>query len=156
MGSGFLIRCKKCSYEYRALLGFGMMFPKVYQETVYAIKEGKFGEDHRAFFAAHPDAAVNCEAYMAVCKECGEFDTVKSLSLFLPKHGDGKDINTGCLLSEDLKADYRLAKKYDHKCSYCGGVLEPVDLINELSKKAVRCPKCKDEMQLTDAVIVWD
>ena len=156
MGNGFLIRCKKCSYEYRALLGIGMLFPTVYQETVSGIKEGKFGEEYQKFFEEHPDAAVNCEAYMAVCQDCGAFDTVKSLSLFLPKKNEEKTLTFGCLTFEDLKADYKIAKKYPHKCSSCGGDLKPIDLIDELSKKAVRCPKCKDEMQLTEDLLLWD
>ena len=156
MGNGYLIRCVNCNYEYRALLGYGMLFPTVYQETVEGIKEGKFGEEYQKFFEEHPDAAVNCEAYMAICQDCGAFDTVKSMSLFLPKKSDGKTLNVGCLTFQDIKADYKIAKKYPHKCSSCGGNLKPIDLIDKLSQKAVRCPVCKGEMQLTPDLLLWD
>ena len=113
MGNGYTIKCRKCSYEYQAMLGFGMLFPTVYENTVKAIREGKLGEDYRKFFEEHKDAAVNCEACAAVCTGCGKFATVPDYGLYLPKKETG-GTGFGCVLAEDLKKDYRQVMKYDH------------------------------------------
>ena len=155
MGNGYTIKCRKCSYEYKALLGCGMLYPTTYKDTLKLIREGKLGEDYKKFFEEHPDAAVNCENYMAICTECGKFETVKDYGLYLPKEGNGT-VNVGLPLAEDLESDYKQCMKYEHKCKECGGTLKVVDLIDELSKHAVKCPKCGDKMFLTEDLLIWD
>jgi len=155
MGNGYTIRCRKCSYEYQAMLGFGMLFPTVYENSVKAIREGKLGEDYRKFFEEHKDAAVNCEACAAVCTGCGKFATVPDYGLYLPKKETG-GTGFGCVMAEDLKKDYRQVMKYDHKCSACGGELKVIDLLDELSENALKCPECGGEMYLTEDLLMWD
>ena len=155
MGNGYTIRCKKCSYEYQALLGFGMLFPTLYENTVKGIKEGKLGEEYRKFFEEHEDAAVNCEAYVAVCTECGKFDTVKNYGVYLPKM-EYRNIGPCCVTAEELEVGYNQVMKYGHKCTACGGELKVIDLFDELSKNALFCPECGGEMYLTEDLLLWD
>lgn len=155
MGNGYKIKCKKCGYDYRAMLGVGMLFPSLYEKTVSEIKEGKYGEDYKKFFEDNPDAAVNCEAVLAVCEQCGNFSTVNDLSLYVPKKSDDAGMNVGYVMAEELESDYKKCRSYPHKC-FCGGSLKVIDMLDELSKNAVRCPKCKGEMQLTDDFMMWD
>ena len=155
MGSGFKIRCKKCSYDFTAFLGIGMLFPSVYQNTVSEIKEGKYGEEYKKFFEENPNAAVNCERVFAVCGKCGKFDTVMDLSLYVPKKNDDSIQNIGYVMEEDLKSNFKKCKSYDHKCS-CGGSMMITDLIGALVDRKVKCPKCSANMELTDELVMWD
>ena len=40
MGIVLSCNCKKCGYHFGASVGVGMLYPKVYSETVTAMKEG--------------------------------------------------------------------------------------------------------------------
>jgi len=153
MGNGFKIRCEKCGYEFTAMLGVGMMFPTLYDETVSEIKKGKYGEEYKKFFEDNPNAAVNCERVTAVCNKCGKLDSVMDLSLYLPKDASVK--NAGYVMEEEFESDFKKCMEYDHKCS-CGGSMEIIDLLFKLAARKVKCPKCKSNMQLTPELINWD
>ena len=85
MGHGHIFRCKKCGYELKPHLGVGFLFPKVYQETIEAAKEGQYGKMVQEFLEEHPDGALNCDEVLLQCIECGDLQTGKDLSMYVPK-----------------------------------------------------------------------
>lgn len=61
MGLDLTCNCKKCGYSFGAQVGVGMLYPKVYSETVEKMKEGQFGLQGKEFFEAFPNGAISCE-----------------------------------------------------------------------------------------------
>ena len=99
MGSGYDFKCKKCKTEYSAMLGIGMMFPRVYQGTVEDIKNGKYGPEWQQIMSSEEFVAVNAEREVYICSECKHWELDLNLALYRPK--DVEAIRTkqyGCLL----------------------------------------------------------
>lgn len=49
MGIELTCVCEKCGYEFEADVGVGFLYPKVYVETIDAMKEGRFGQQEKNF-----------------------------------------------------------------------------------------------------------
>ena len=74
MGIELTCVCEKCGYEFEADVGVGFLYPKVYVETIDAMKEGRFGQQGKEFLEAFPNGAISCENIVVMI--------VKSLWLF--------------------------------------------------------------------------
>lgn len=167
MGKGYTVSCSNCSYSETVYLGVGFAYPKVYEETVEAIKEGDLGPDLKTIFLEHPQAAVDIETVLLHCRDCGLIGAGRDLSVFYPKEGydhtkrerhrwstvmpcyDVEYVSPG-----ELKEHYDLFKRYIHRCAKCG---KPLDTIREeeMRRASLKCPQCGKEL-MADNNIMWD
>lgn len=175
MGRGYLLHCRKCGYEFSANLGVGFMFPRDYQQTMEAGKEGKLGKEVRQFLEEHPDGALDCNIVVLQCSECGKLESAPDLSMYVP----GKDSpapssgnwsvafpheGTSCVAPWDLDR-YTLVGLYDHRCKKCKGKMKIIkeDEFERLIRGAdfdnhptkMPCPKCKELLWLGE-IMMWD
>ena len=70
MGIELTCVCEKCGYEFEADVGVGFLYPKVYVETIDAMKEGRFGQQGKEFLEAFPNGAISCENIVVQCNDC--------------------------------------------------------------------------------------
>lgn len=144
--------------------GIGMMYPKVYQEAVEDIKNGKYGPEWQEIMNSEEFIAVNAEREIYICSECKRWETDLNLALYRPK--DAEAIRTkqyGIKTVEEwgyvpyvmgyhLKTEYSLVKVYVHKCKKCGKRMHKAT--NE-ELKNLPCPKCGTE-NATSGMLMWD
>ena len=139
----------------------------------------------KTFLDEHPDGAINAEKTLVRCSDCGKYDTVQDLTMFIPKEGYKHEINPDRIWSiaapfrgydyvapGDLKFHYDEYKKYPHKCNYCGGNMNIIPLysykvnpkgrgVDEIIKemqseiKEIECPVCGEQMIVME-FINWD
>ena len=91
MGSGLVMRCPKCGYEFSRMEGIGMLFPMAYEETVQKAKVGELGEELKLFFEKNPHGALNVEQVTLCCDQCGALSNNMDLTMYIPK--DSRDQN---------------------------------------------------------------
>ena len=164
MGDGYILQCKKCGYEQYIHLGVGFSFYRVYQETVNAAKNGKYGETLRTFLEEHPDGILNCSNVLLQCTECGHFETGLDLSMYIPK----RDIMTEegrSYVIPWLLEDYELIGHYDHRCRKCGAGMKTVSeeatgtddsrYGNKAGETGIACPRCGKPLWKAGR-IMWD
>ena len=141
MGTGIGFICEICGYKVSARWGNGFLYPTVYQETVKDMTSGKHGFIAKVFFEEHPDGAINAELTLARCDNCGYYDNVKDLTMYVPKKGYVKTEDPESIWSSaapfkgadyvsptDLEKNYIPYQKYPHKCNCCGGDLNIIPL----------------------------
>ena len=165
MGQGSGYRCPKCGYRLDAMLGAGFAYPHVYEETVAKMKSGELGEEAKQFFVDHPDGAVNAENELAVCKECGRYDTVPALKLYVPKEGyvhrpagrwsvavPAKGVSF--VAPWDLEDHYVKVGQLKQHCQSCGGTLK---ILSErtIARKGLTCPCCGERL-VEEEQMFWD
>ena len=162
MGSGMEYECEKCGFVFRKMKGVGMMFPKVYVDTLKKAKDGEFGTEIQEFFKEYPDGAINAEIVTLCCDDCGHLTKDKDLTTYVLKKGAPEKTEhirwsvameykgANYVTKEDLKQNYKKYKKYTHKCEKCGGNMHKVK-----KRETLICPRCKIPMTATGAVC-WD
>ncbi len=162
MGSGYKMICPKCGFDFYSSTGVGMMFPRVYAETVRKAKNGELGKEIQAFFMEHPDGAINAESVSLCCEKCGHLTNGRDLTMYVPKAGKPNKLEhrSGSTAkpsdAERYKSRFELEdyyveyKKYSHKCDKCGGSMR----IMEEGEEFV-CPECKVPLE-RGLQIVWD
>ena len=185
MGRGIEFTCSKCGHIVTASWGCGFLFPKVYSETVKKIKDNKLGPEIKAFLDEHPDGAINAEETLARCNECGKYDNVQDLTMFVPREVYVKEdspegiwsfaapfVGAEYVTPYDLRTGYIEYQKYSHKCKCCGGKMSIIPLhsyqpdpegewIEEMQKKSectiteIECPVCGGKM-IAANLIMWD
>jgi len=152
MGSGLVMRCPKCGYEFSRMEGIGMLFPMAYEETVQKAKVGELGEELKLFFEKNPHGALNVEQVTLCCDQCGELSIDKDLTMYISKNSKDPHVsdNDKYIFEEELKRDYLEVMKYPHKCGKCGGDMHRVN-----SDEILKCPECKVKMEEVTK-ICWD
>ena len=162
MGSGYTMRCPKCSYKFHAITGIGFMFPKGYEETVRKAKHGDLGIGIQTFFLEHKDGAINAENVTLCCTKCGELAYGKDLTMYLPKRKMSEkkerarrsvttlDNDIVYVSWMDMEENYTEFAKYTHKCEKCGGDMRILD-----ENEEVLCPSCKVPLEVKEH-IMWD
>lgn len=78
---------QKCKYKGEYHLGVGMMFPRVYQRIVEAVRAGEYGEEWKKFFGEKMGAAIMAEQRLYQCSACNLLEQEYDLSLYLNKNG---------------------------------------------------------------------
>ena len=140
MGSYYQFQCKKGKFALCANLGFGMMFPRVYESIMNSARQGELGEDVRKFLLEHPDGVLDVANVLAKCVDCGQYEIVHDLTMYLPKDVAHKEKFS---FGWQLREYYELFSKYRHKCRHCGG---DVEIFREEDFKRWRnkitCPYC--------------
>ena len=156
-------------------MGVGFLFPKVYQETIEAAKEGQYGKMVQEFLEEHPDGALNCDEVLLQCIECGDLQTGKDLSMYVPKQRtESKESGRWSVAFPfesatyvapwDLE-DYELICRYEHQCKKCGSKMRVItekeikkklgDFFFDEQQTEFACPKCR-ELLWNVGDIRWD
>ena len=170
MGLEYKLKCNKCGYQIYAELGVGFLFPKLYNETVQEMKEGKHGEKAAEFFATFPDGAIDYGLTLAKCSECGEMFEVTSMNMYILKEGHSVPSSKGrrwstaasfyeteYITSMDLEEHYELFERYIYECPKCGGASETMDNVERLIRdKKLKCSKCNEGIMKIDDFVYWD
>ncbi len=168
MGTVYPMICDKCGHNFRASFGVGFLFPSVYAEVTVSAKSGELGAELKKFFTEHPNGAIDVSNIFGVCKQCGEFDNVKNLSMYLPADDFSPAERQGrwsvafpferaeYVAPKDLKEHYKLFAKYPHKCKHCGGEMEIFNEDDFAVKDNFECPRCHNKLVPGDEIIFWD
>lgn len=170
MGYGINISCKCQDKE--LLLGAGLGYPMVYQETVDDIKAGKYDSEMKDLMNSSKYVAVDAEKYIYYCEECGCVECMTALDLYEPKdikkveervvgrwsaaepaqNKTVKELGELPYFNSDDE-DFVLLKEYKHVCPKCGKVMRKIDE-EELFEKT--CPTCGERYEEGGDIIMWD
>lgn len=146
MGKSFTFHCKNCGHNLKFYFGISAQYPEKYQEILNDALIGNLGAEIQKFLIEKPAGAIDISRVLAKCENCGHYEMVRDLTMYLPKENFLQ--NKDCLpLPEDMKNNFDKFADYHHKCSYCG---EPVEIITAEnffdSKITLQCPNCDSEM----------
>ena len=162
MGLGYIRTCPKCGFEYQFSTGVGLMFPKVYAETVQKAKSGELGKELQEFFKEHEDGAINAECVNLCCGNCGHLTNDMDLTMYVPNENKPEKLehsrwtvfmsfeDTEFVDKSDLEEFYTEHAKYPHKCEKCGGNMKVLSEDSEMM-----CPECKVPLEITNH-FCWD
>lgn len=163
MGSGYIYSCDKCKESYSIYLGVGMMYFEQYRGIANQIKKGKLGEEYQSIIKSDKKIVIDADNVVYLCNHCGNWNVEPVLDLYELKAAENLSVeksdyvqgfqNVIFKFPSVVKSDnYKLLKKYIHKCSKCGKRTRKLDTIH---KKEIPCPKCRSVMMLS-GVINWD
>ena len=155
MGQGYVLKCKNCDYKYTAMTSIGMLFPVEYRDTMKDIRDGRLGEEYRAFVEENPDAVVNLDRKVGICDKCGRIDTLMELSLYKPLKPSSEYREEEYVMPLELEECYIKCKDYEHKCS-CGGNIRLISLEDEGDIGLLKCPICGSALEIGQDRILWD
>lgn len=158
MGIGLGYTCSKCGNRYVVLNEYGMLFPSYYEKLLKAIKKGKYGKEWKELSLSEEYVAVDGISKLYVCKKCKHWQVEPGLSLYAPKDPDKireKAAEYGGKIPYVTSLeDYRILKRYIHKCEKCGGVMHLATPEEECS---LPCPECGGDPDLLSICnILWD
>lgn len=120
MGAGGTYRCNKCGYEFSPLIGMGLLYPTVCEENMKKVKKGKFGERLKKFMEEHPEGKIDFKYVAVQCEDCGYYDCVMDLGMYLPN--ENKKTSPGLWNLQNCKK----VEDYNHSCEDCGGKMKTV------------------------------
>ena len=167
MGNGFSSTCENCGYELSAFLGYGMMYPIVYEEMLRKLAKGRFGHDATEFYFTHKNVGVDFETKLYHCEKCNRYTAQPCLDMYLLKKSPRKDwtgwssLSKGeheCFIAPDDEENWPADRKHIHKCYICKREMQEVDvdkLTEQLYNGEFKCPKCGGKMGMT-VDILWD
>ena len=157
MGIGFTYYCKNCGKDYYVAPGVGMGYPSLCDETLAAVKAGKYGEKLKA--AAESEKHVGCaaERKIYVCEDCGCWDELIDASVYgwanKKKDREIPYVAPWC----DEKKDYRLIEQYVPTCGKCGGAMHAIDIDEDSgATPALTCNHCGAPLIPDLMVTRWD
>ena len=145
MGKFFTFHCKNCGHNLKFYFGIGKMYPEKYQEILNDALVGNLGAELQKFLIDNPTGVIDISRVLANCENCGHHEMVRDLTMYLPKENFVREANYP--LPFEFEKNYNLAKKFQHKCSYCG---EPVEVVTEKNflqtEIKLQCPNCDSFM----------
>ena len=145
MGKFFTFHCKNCGHNLKFYFGIGGMYPQTYQEVLNDALIGKFGKDIQKFLIDNPEGVIDVSRVLANCENCGHHEMVRDLSMYLPKENFVRAENYP--LPFEFEKNYIQAKKFHHKCSYCGESVQIITEKNFLQTEIkLQCPNCDSFM----------
>ncbi|MGN0473977.1 MAG: hypothetical protein ACI4IJ_02705 [Acutalibacteraceae bacterium] len=151
MGKGYSFYCDNCKESQHFFVGFGMMFPAVYERTVKNIKRGRYGKEWQSFFETYPNGMINAYKDIYYCSECHLGKSDFNLSFYKPIDPNEPELTN---ISYNLDfGRYSLVKEYTHTCRHCGQRMINANRIIWLMP--VKCPKCGVQMKYHGKVL-WD
>lgn len=161
MGAGTVLNCQDCGYQCNVRTGVGKRYSMTYREEIQAMKAGKYGKTRADFLAAHPDAVIDVAYKVVICPECGAFENVMDLSIYVPREGKNKDgywvDEDGLIIPEwDFQAHCNKMMDYPRKCLDCHHTM--VDCADEVAlamQGQLKCPKCHGKMEV-NGMMMWD
>lgn len=178
MGYGVNINCKCGSKE--LILGVGMAFPMVYQETMKDIKNGKYGKEMAKLANETELVTVDAELTPYLCENCGFIEANQCLDLYKPNDIEAaKKVVIGNWTAAEPRSnktvgelgdwpywtppsndeddfrenegDYVLLKEYEHMCPKCKKMMKKVTE----NLENIKCPKCGEKYKTFPGVL-WD
>ena len=163
MGNYYRCNCQNCGYEIMANYSSGDLTAELYERTVKRMKKGQLGKEAKAFFQEHPDGAVDVQPSLYVCSGCGAYKDMTVMDMYIPEDGYVHNSKFNPLLAkptvdetvypEELKAHYRLFKKYKHLCPECKAemfIIPEKNILKLLIDENMTCPNCGDHLVLQD------
>ncbi len=145
MGKFFTFRCENCGHKLKFYFGIGGKYPETYQEILNSAIVGNLGAEIQKFLIDNPSGVIDVSRVLANCKNCGHHEMVRDLTMYLPKENFFREEIFP--LPFEFEKNYNLAKKFQHKCSYCGESVEVVTEKNFLRTEIkLLCPNCDCEM----------
>ena len=84
MGKGLELICNDCGNHHGVFLGYGMMFPSVYEQTVQDILAGCYGKEWQELAAQTEHFAIDARNHLFRCEHCGFGECVPSASIYAP------------------------------------------------------------------------
>lgn len=138
MGIGYTYKCK-CSSPDPILIGTGMGYPILCEETWRDMSDGKYGENVRRIVKKYPRGGVDCEYKLYVCA-CGrwEVDTKKTVYEYGGPDHSGNARN--------------IVYVFFHTCPECGRRMR----VAPPRRAKLICPKCGEPMTDILPEIRWD
>ena len=145
MGKFFTFHCNNCGHNLKFYFGIGGRYPTTYQEVLNDALIGNLGAEIQKFLIDNPSGVIDVSRVLANCEFCGHHEMVRDLSMYLPKENFVRKEDYP--LPFEFAEHYQLAKKFQHKCSYCGEDVEIVTEENFLRTEInLRCPNCDSFM----------
>ena len=157
MGTGYTFHCNNCGHDDIAMLGVGMLYPSVCDETLAAVRAGEYGEklQRAAESAKHVGCAAERKIY--VCEDCGSWAVLNDASLY-GWADENKDVEIDYVVLWGGDGEkYRLIEKFVPTCGKCGGDMHAID-VDEDSDDApqLSCNECGSPLTAKLASICWD
>ena len=147
MSKGYMFKCEKCGYKFTAAFGVGFLYPKVYQETRTAALNGELGKEIQKFLQENPDGEIDSSKVLGRCTQCGHYEIVKDLTMYLPNENfPEREIQFP--VSWELQDYYKIFAKYHHECENCGGELEIFKATDLRNNGILKCPHCRESLIL--------
>lgn len=166
MGTGYSFTCSKCKHRFSASWGIGFSFPQVYEDTVKKIKAGAYGNLWQDLVNKEKYVVTDAEKHIYICGKCNAWKSEQCLSLYIPKDPEHLKIKyqldsveelneRSYILTAEIRAEYRILKRYIHKCDKCSGVMHRA---TEEEMNVLTCPKCGGEPEKPGymGMIMWD
>lgn len=150
MGTGYEATCSKCTYHAEFFLGSGMLFPNTYKSVQKDIRNGKYGEEWKAFLADNPGAVFNAERELYRCRKCNQLLVDYNLSLYVSEDGQPPEHGYWAVWGYHGK-DYKFVKRYTHRCPRCSSRMVKQDPLGS----AIPCPECGANL-IVEGSILWD
>ena len=175
MGYGINIHCKCRDRE--LMLGVGMGFPMVYQETMQNIRDGKYGKEMKRIVEENELITVDASLVPYLCENCGLIEENICLDLYRPSDIEAarkavignwtvdEPRNSSTVeelggwpywtVPDDALAEnegkYVLFREYEHMCPECKTLMKKVTEPFE----NLKCPKCGEKYE-TSSGMLWD
>ena len=167
MGKGYVYKCNNCNNEYTAYVGCGMLYPDDYRKKLSEIVGGAYGAKWQSLLKKTELAAINADKVIYVCSTCNRWEEGTDVTLYAPKkpesilhmqYGDKTVEKWGhvpWVTGRDLKENYRILKRYYHKCVKCGKRMHKA---SDEELWSLPCPKCgaANEILPEGGILFWD
>ena len=177
MGTGYMLRCRKCGFDIKANLGVGFSFPKVYQRTIEDARAGEYGQTIQRFLQEYPDGALDVETVFLQCANCGTLKCGPDLSMYIrnsdvPRKEHGIWSVAAPFVDVDYVSPMELKRENTyilyapgHICEKCGKPMKSISQ-NEITKTKsesgatsgqteIVCPGCR-ELLWIEGISMWD
>ena len=147
MGLGWMYSCRKCGRQYSAFPGSGMCGGEALEKLRSDILAGKYGAEHAAYLAAHPDARCFAEKFLYTCPDCGYWAVEPDPSLY--EEEEPLEVRF------DVRDGYRVVRPYVQRCPRCGKVLIRKSEYDLPRQMRLPCPDCGTE-NVNWSSGIWD
>lgn len=166
MGSGISLKCK-CGKKEELHFGVGMMYPRVYRETLESAKAGEFGERWKELVESEEFMAIDAARYLFFCEECGHWEMAYGFDLYKPKDAEKiRHTDYGIKTVEEwgdvpyvtgpqLERDYIFVEEYQHLCPQCNVKMYKTEDQQDAVIKKLACKDC-GEILMRNGFLMWD